>query len=279
MGSLIKRQASGAENARRIHLSEEAVIAKKPRTSGKPPKRGALAMGTPGKPPKAEAKGFSPSPPGTVALSARGQANFSGRGTMTLAVTEGSASAAATEAQAEAAARPTHFNINQVPTPPFNAAPFNNPPLNAAIHSITIEPPFVPPAAHDPALATSPPIIPVTAGSVAVIEGRLSREPAAIGDLARNLSQEFASQAEDLKRSRPNDERRLAQHDDLIDFFERMADGLAQLADALDQAVKQGTGASLDSVSLGKAAEIARGLHQSVMQWMTRTSQLLSTAP
>ena len=104
-------------------------------------------------------------------------------------------------------------------------------------------------------------------GSVAIVEGRLSREPAAIRDLARNLSQEFARQAEDLKRSRPNDER-LAQHDDLIAFFERMACGLAELADALDEAVSKGTGGSLDSGSLGKAAQIARELHQGVMQWI-----------
>jgi hypothetical protein len=106
----------------------------------------------------------------------------------------------------------------------------------------------------------------VTVGSTAV-EGRLSREPAAIRDAARNFSREFARQADDLKRSRPNDER-LAQHDDLIGFFERMAAGLAELADALDQAVKEGTGGSLDSVSLGKAAQIAQGLHQGVMQWL-----------
>ena len=102
-------------------------------------------------------------------------------------------------------------------------------------------------------------------------------EPGDIRELARNLSQEFASQAEDLKRSRPNDER-LAQHDDLIAFFERMAAGLAQLADALDQAVKEGTGGSLDSVSLGKAAQIARALHQGVMQWIEQ-KQLLSIVP
>ena len=76
-----------------------------------------------------------------------------------------------------------------------------------------------------------------TAGSTAVVESRLSREPANIRDLARNFSQQFASQAEDLKRSRPNDER--GQHDNLLAFFERMADGLAQLAGALDQAVKE----------------------------------------
>jgi hypothetical protein len=212
-------------------------MAKKPRTSGKPTKRGALVMGTPGEPPKAEAKGLGPPPP--------------------------------TQTQAEAVAQLTHFTIDQVQPPPFNAAPFNNPPLNDAVHSTTgpVEPPFVPSAAHGPALTTivSPPI-PVTAGSVAVVEGRLSREPEAIRDLARNLSQEFASQAEDLKRSRPNDER-LAQHDDLIAFFERMADGLAQLADALDEAVK-GAGNSPDSVSIGKAAQIARSLHEGVMRWL-----------
>jgi hypothetical protein len=47
-----------------------------------------------------------------------------------------------------------------------------------------------------------------------------------------------------------------------------MTAGLAQLAGALDQAVKEGTGGSLDSVSLGKAEQIARSLHKGVMRWL-----------
>ncbi len=169
-------------------------MTKKPRTSEKTRKRGALEMGTPGDPVKAEAKGFATWPPGPPGAKA--------------------------QAKVVAQWRPQTSSFFHQPS---------TPPLNAAVQSTTgpVQPPFVPSEVVVPPLATagSAPITVtsnVTAWSMAAVESRLSREPAAIRDSARNLSQEFASQGEDLRRSRPNDER-LAQHDDLIAFVERMA--------------------------------------------------------
>ena len=46
------------------------------------------------------------------------------------------------------------------------------------------------------------------------------------------MSREFTAQVEELKKSRPNESDRLAQYDDLVAFFEKMAAGLSTLADA-----------------------------------------------
>ena len=172
------------------------------------------------------------------------------------------------EAQSEIVAQwwlPTSSSYYQPSTPPFWGCRAGDNRADRAAICLRRSPP--PRPVQQPEAPQIQVMSNFTAGSIAFVESRLSREPGDIRELARNLSQEFASQAEDLKRSRPNDER-LAQHDDLIAFFERMAAGLAQLADALDQAVKEGTGGSLDFVSLGKAAQIARALHQGVMQWI-----------
>jgi hypothetical protein len=48
------------------------------------------------------------------------------------------------------------------------------------------------------------------------IERRLSEQPAAVRDIARALSREFNSQANELKQQRPNDPDRIAQRDKLL---------------------------------------------------------------
>jgi hypothetical protein len=258
-------------------LNSPACLTKRPSSSGKTKKPDPSTKGASGEPPKAEAKGSAPSPPGFVALTARGEARSSGSailGAEAKTAAEGFAPPLAgltgVEAKAEAgdfAAPPADTELHQ-----FELMPVVT--LGATVGQMSLKPndDLRPNSIQTgPAPTSGTASTPVTsdqkAESVAIVEGRLSREPAAIRDLARNLSQEFASQAEDLKRSRPNDER-LAQHDDLIAFFERIACGLAELADALDEAVSKGTAGSLDSGSLGKAAQIARGLHQGVMQWI-----------
>jgi hypothetical protein len=286
-----------------IHLYYSAPIrrlclTKRPSGSGKTKKPGPSTKGASGKPPKVEPEGPAPSPPGFVALEARGEAK--GFGATAKAEAEGFAPpprpfGANAQAPTVDQWQPQTSNFVYQPSPPpFSAAMQSaeepgEPPADTEIHNLeakgietggaTVGQPSLQQthafelnsistgAAPTGGTAPTPVASDPKAGIVAIVEGRLSREPAAIRDLARNLSQEFASQAEHLKRSRPNDER-LAQHDDLIAFFERMAAGLAELANALDQAIKEGTGGSLESGSLGKAAQIARGLHQGVMQWI-----------
>ena len=72
-----------------------------------------------------------------------------------------------------------------------------------------------------------------------VIESRLTEQPAAIRDIARALSKEFKSQANELKQQRPNDPDRIAQRDNLVVLLEKTATGLATLADNFDQAQDQ----------------------------------------
>jgi hypothetical protein len=65
---------------------------------------------------------------------------------------------------------------------------------------------------------------------------RVARASHAIAWCRRSddVSREFTAQVEELKKSRPNESDRLAQYDDLVAFFEKMAAGLSTLADALE---------------------------------------------
>jgi hypothetical protein len=86
-----------------------------------------------------------------------------------------------------------------------------------------------------------------------VIEGRLSEQPAAIRDVARDLSRKFRSQVSELKRQRPNDPDRIAQLDNLVVISGNMATGLAHLADNLDQAISRGSKDKPEPVFLGES--------------------------
>src|SRR5262249_12961051 len=84
----------------------------------------------------------------------------------------------------------------------------------------------------------------------------------------RALAGELRAQVEELKRSTPNDSERLVKHNDLVAFFEKMATGLVQLAEALDQAVARATDGKPEPVFLGEAARIALDLHLGLMEWL-----------
>lgn len=107
----------------------------------------------------------------------------------------------------------------------------------------------------------------------------LSERPAEIRDAARALSQEFTAQVEELKRSRPNDPDRLAKHDDLVAFLDKMAAGLSTLADALDRAVKEASEGKPEPVFLGKAAEVARQLQLGAIEWLEQNRTTLIEVP
>ncbi|MGP0085782.1 MAG: DUF1488 family protein [Steroidobacteraceae bacterium] len=109
------------------------------------------------------------------------------------------------------------------------------------------------------------------------IERRLSERPTDIRDAARALSRDFTAQVEELKRNKPNDADRLAQYDVLIPFFERMAVGLGDLADVLDRAGR--TNGTPEPVLLGKAAEVARQLQLSAMEWLEANRTMVIDVP
>src|ERR1700730_8568856 len=99
------------------------------------------------------------------------------------------------------------------------------------------------------------------AADATTIVRRLSQQPVDIRDAARALSDELGAQVEELKRSKPNDAIGLAKHDSVVALFEKMALGLAELADALDGAINNSAGGKPEPVFLGEAGEIARQLH------------------
>jgi hypothetical protein len=106
------------------------------------------------------------------------------------------------------------------------------------------------------------------AGARSRIEGRLSEQTVDIRDAARALSRAFSEQIEELKRSKPNDPERLVEHDGLVAFFERMAAGLGDLADALDRAISGASDGKLESIFVRTAGKIAEQLHVGLMEWL-----------
>jgi hypothetical protein len=126
-------------------------------------------------------------------------------------------------------------------------------------------------AMHADAVVVHPPVVDRP------IERILSERHADIRDAARVLSRDFAAQVEELKRTRPNEPDRLAEHDALVAFLEKMATGLNQLADALEQAV--GAGGEPEPVLLGKAAEITRWLQRTVVEYLKESRTAVINVP
>jgi hypothetical protein len=109
------------------------------------------------------------------------------------------------------------------------------------------------------------------------IERQLSEHTAEIRDTARVLAAEFSAQIEELKRNKPNEPGPLAGHDALVLFFEKMATGLRNLANALDQTIV--ADAKHEPVFLGKAAECARWLQRTVAEWLDENRTTVVEVP
>jgi hypothetical protein len=107
----------------------------------------------------------------------------------------------------------------------------------------------------------------------------LSERPVEIRDAARALSREFTAQVEELKALRTNEPDRLDQRDVLLAFFEKMAAGLNNLADALDRAVNAAVDGKPEPALLGKAAEVVQHLQQGVMEWLEENRTTLIEVP
>ena len=115
-----------------------------------------------------------------------------------------------------------------------------------------------------------------------VIRRRLLERPDDIRETARNLSDAFRNQANELRRSKPNEPGQLAQYESLLSFFEQMAAGLTDLADALDRAFSSATASprpSPEPVLLGKAAQIARALQLRTQQWIEEMGTAVIDVP
>jgi hypothetical protein len=111
------------------------------------------------------------------------------------------------------------------------------------------------------------------------IERRLSEQPADIRDAARALCQELRAQADELKQLRWNDPDRIAQRGNLVALFEKLANGLANLADNLDHAISKATEGKPEPVFLGKAADVAHKLHFGLMEWLAENRTAVFDIP
>jgi hypothetical protein len=116
-------------------------------------------------------------------------------------------------------------------------------------------------------------------GTARVSRNALSERPVEIRDAAYALSQEFTAYVEELKRTKPNDSDGLAKYDDLVAFLEKMAAGLSNLADALDQAVNKAAEGKLEPMFLGTAAEVARQLQLGAMEWLKKNRTTIFDVP
>jgi hypothetical protein len=115
-----------------------------------------------------------------------------------------------------------------------------------------------------------------------VIERRLLERPDYIIAASRGFAEGLKRQADELRASKPNEAGPLAQYDDLIAFLDKMVSGLAELADALDQAFKTTAAVqppSPEPIFLGKAAKIARRLHLGAMDWLEQNSTTVFNVP
>jgi hypothetical protein len=174
--------------------------------------------------------------------------------------------------------QPPPFRPRQA-LPPYVDAPTWEPPPRRNNVLYNTQPPFVPPP-MPPAPATveltgritvskrTSATINASPAAVASTERRFSGNIDGFRDAARTLAAEFVAQIDEMQRSRPNDEAGLAAYEQLMAFFDRMATGLAQLADALDEATK--SDAENQPIFLGKAGKIADWLHAATMEFLEK---------
>jgi len=106
------------------------------------------------------------------------------------------------------------------------------------------------------------------AANAQILERSLLERPADIRDAARVLVKEIKDQVEQLQRSKPNDDEGLAKHNEFVEFLERIAAGLAELADALDQAINPSVDGPPEPMFLGKTARITEQLNVGMMEWL-----------
>jgi hypothetical protein len=99
---------------------------------------------------------------------------------------------------------------------------------------------------------------------------RLSDNPVEIRAAALSLAEAIRTQIDDLNASRPNDREALTKHDDFVNFLERIAAGLREMADALDRASKADPSDPSQPLFVGKAGEIAKQINIGIMEWLER---------
>jgi hypothetical protein len=99
-------------------------------------------------------------------------------------------------------------------------------------------------------------------------EFNLSNRPTDIRDAARILVTAITDQISKLQALKPNAEDELAKHNEYVNFLEKLARGLNELADALDRLVLANAKGLKEPLLLGEAGKIARQLGTDVREWI-----------
>jgi hypothetical protein len=107
------------------------------------------------------------------------------------------------------------------------------------------------------------------------IARRLSSDPTAIRDAARALALQVTQQIDEIRKWRPNDATRLAAHNQLVEFLEKLIAELTNLADVLDQAILRGTTEQPEPVFLGTAGKIAKWLQVALLKWVDENDTMI----
>jgi hypothetical protein len=107
----------------------------------------------------------------------------------------------------------------------------------------------------------------------------LSEQTEDIRSASRALAREFAEAANELKRSRPNEDTALAKYGELLDIFEKMAGGLSALADALDKATLNASDGKPEPVFLGIAGQVVQQLRLGLMEWLEANRTVVIDVP
>ncbi len=119
-------------------------------------------------------------------------------------------------------------------------------------------------------------VVRVATADIGAIARRISQSPIGLRDAARAFSQAFAAEAEAFQKI--ND--RSDGHERLMDFFEKMAAGLAELADALDQAIERGSpNGQIEPIFLGTAGKVVRTLQVWSTEWLEENRSLVVGVP
>jgi hypothetical protein len=96
---------------------------------------------------------------------------------------------------------------------------------------------------------------------------RLSERPTDIRDAARTLAAAVKDQIETLKQSPPRGVNDLEKHDEFVNFLEKLASGLNELADALDRMIEANAKRLNQPFFTEEARRIARQLGASVIKF------------
>jgi Pentapeptide repeats (8 copies) len=120
---------------------------------------------------------------------------------------------------------------------------------------------------------TAPPLDPgAVPQTIEAIQRALVARPLPIRDAARALAGALKRQAVELQHVKPNEASKLEEYEGLIKFINETSDGLQSLADTIDSAIQATPQGSSEPVLLGKAAEIANGVHARAMEWLLANS-------